>query len=59
MAISKTFGLRRLFKHPLEVELENVLSYGNLIRALNRDKEDLARISARPIFDWDGGMGVR
>ena len=59
VAISKTFGLRRLFKHPLEEELENVLSYKNLFRALNRDKEDLARISERPIFNWDGGMGVR
>ena len=53
LAISKTPVLRRLFKHPLEVELENVVSYGNLIRALNQDKKDLARINERPIFDWD------
>jgi hypothetical protein len=54
VAISKIPGLRRLFKHPLEAELENVLSYGNLIRALNRDREILARINERPIFDCDG-----
>jgi hypothetical protein len=59
VAISKTFGLRRLFKHPLEVELENVLSHGNLVRALNRDKEDLAKIGEKPIFDWDEGKGIR
>ena len=52
VAISKIRALRRLFKHPLEVELENVLSYGNLIRALTRDKENLARINQRPVFDW-------
>lgn len=52
VAISKIRVLRRLFKHPLEVELENVLSYGNLIRALTRDKENLARINQRPVFDW-------
>lgn len=49
--IAKIPGLRRLFKHPLEVELENVLSYGNLVRALNQDKKDLARINERPLFD--------
>ena len=59
VVISKTLGLRRLFKHPLEVELENVLSYGNLIRALNRDKVDLARINEGPIFDWDEDKGAR
>jgi hypothetical protein len=52
VAISKIRALRRLFKHPLEVELENVLSYRNLIRALTRDKENLARINQRPVFDW-------
>ena len=57
--IAKTPGLRRLFKHPLEVELENVLSYGNLVKALNRDKEDLARINGRPLFDWDEDKGIR
>jgi hypothetical protein len=41
------------------VELENVLSYGNLIGALNRDKGDLARIDERPIFGWDEDKGVR
>ena len=59
IAISKTPGLRRLFKHSLEVELENVLSYGNLVRALNRDKEDLARVNERPIFDWAEDNRVR
>ena len=57
--IAKTPGLRRLFKHPLEVELENVLSYGNLFKALNRDKEDLARINGRPLFDWDEDKRIR
>lgn len=57
--IAKTPGLRRLFKHPLEVELENVLSYENLVKALNRDKEDLARINGRPLFDWDEDKGIR
>jgi hypothetical protein len=52
VVISRIPGLRRLFKHPLEAELENVLSYGNSLRALNRDKEVLARINERPIFDW-------
>jgi len=58
-ALAKIPGLRRLWKHPLEVELENVLSYGNLIRALNRDKVDLARINEGPIFDWDEDKGAR
>jgi len=58
-AIQKTPGLRRLFKHPLEVELENVLSYGNLVKALDQDREDLARMNERPLFDWDEGKGRR
>lgn len=57
--IAKIPGLSRLFKHPLEVELENVLSYGNLVRALNQDKNDLARINERPLFDWDEDKGIR
>ncbi len=52
VVISKTPGLRRLFKHPLEAELENVLSYENLMRALNRDKQLWARMKERPIFGW-------
>ena len=57
--IEKFAGLRRLFKHPLEVELENVLSYGNLVRALAQDKEDFARMSERPIIDWDNDWEAR
>lgn len=52
VTISRIPGLRRLFKHPLEAELENVLSYGNSMRALKRDKEVLERINERPVFDW-------
>ncbi|NIS71859.1 MAG: hypothetical protein GTO12_23895 [Proteobacteria bacterium] len=58
-AIEKIPGLGRLFKHPIEVELENVLSYGNLVRALAQDKEDLARTNERPIFDWDADKRIR
>jgi hypothetical protein len=58
-ALAKIPGLRRFWKHPLEVELENVLSYGNLVRALAQDKEDLARMSERPIIDWDNDWEAR
>ena len=58
-AIAKTPWLRRLHKHPLEVELKNVLSYGNLIRALMRDKEDLAKMNERPVINWDEDKGIR
>ena len=58
-AIAKIPWLRRLHKHPLEVELKNVLSYGNLIRALMRDKEDLAKINERPVINWDEDKGIR
>ena len=59
VAISRIPGLHTLFKHPLEAELENVLSYGNLLRALKRDKENLARTNERPIFDWAQYSRVR
>ena len=52
VAISRIPGLHTLFKHPLEAELENVLSYGNLLKALKRDKENLTGTNERPIFDW-------
>jgi len=58
-AIAKIPWLRRLHKHPLEVELQNVLSYGNLVRALMQDKEDLARINERPVINWDENRGIR
>ena len=58
-AISKIPGVRRLHQHPLEVELENVLSYRNLVRALIQDKEDLARMNGRPIINWDQDKGIR
>jgi len=58
-AIAKIPWLRRLHKHPLEVELKNVLSYGNLIRALMQDKEDLAKMNERPIINWDEDKGIR
>ena len=57
--IAKTPGLRRLFKYPLEVELENVLSYGNLVRALIQDKEDLARMNEQPIFNSNEFKRIR
>jgi len=59
VAISKTPGLRRLHKHPLEVELENVLSYGNLVRALMQDKKDMERMNDKPIFSWNEFKGAR
>jgi hypothetical protein len=43
--ISKIPGLRRLYKHPLMVELENVSSSDNLVRAFIQDKEELVRIN--------------
>jgi hypothetical protein len=58
-AIAKTSWLRRFYKHPLEVELQNVLSYGNLVRALKQDKKDLARMNERPIFNWNENKGIR
>ena len=58
-AIAKIPWLRRLHKHPLEVELKNVLSYGNLVRALMRDKEDLAKMNERPVINWDEDKGIR
>jgi len=58
-AIAKIPWLRRLHKHPLEVELKNVLSYGNLIRALMQDKDDLAKMNERPIINWDEDKGIR
>ncbi len=47
----------RLFRDPLEVKLENVLRYGNLVSVLIQDTEDLVRMNGRPSFNWDKDWG--
>ena len=58
-ALAKIPGLRRIYKHPLEVELEHVSSYDNLARAFTQKKEDVARMSDRPTINWNKDMRIR
>lgn len=43
--LAKIPGLKGIWKHPLEVELEHVSSYANLVRAFIQNKEGVARMN--------------
>jgi len=58
-ALAKIPGLRRLWKHPLEVELEHVSSRGNFVRAFIQNREDVARMNDRPTINWNKDMVIR
>ena len=57
--IAKIPGLRRLHKHPLMVELENVSSSDNLVRAFIQRSKEAARMNERPMIKWNRDMGIR
>ena len=58
-AIGKIPGLRRLWKHPLEVELEHVSSRGSFVRAFIQNREDVARINVLPIINGNEESIIR
>ncbi len=58
-AIVRIPGLRRLWKHPLEVELEHVSSHGCFVRAFIQNKEDVTRINVPPIINGNEERIIR
>jgi hypothetical protein len=58
-ALAKIPVFKRLWKHPLEAELERVSSYGNLVRGLIQKNNDVRSINRAPMSNRNRDLGIR